>query len=617
MAMHGNPSQIEPMELPVDGNPRMGPIHRSPYAEAEASDPRMVSPFDVFSAAAEKFPNKRMLGRRETVNGEPGEYKWKTFEELFNTVLKVGNAIRGCGIKEEGRCGIYGANSPEWFISMQACNAHRICAVPLYHTLGAEAVQSIIRDSKVALALVEEKNIPELLRTLPATKSYLRTIASFGKVTSQQKEEAVKFRVVLYSWDKFLSLGKDKHFDLPVRKETDISSIVYTSGTTGDAKGVMISNKGIVISIAGLKRTLESVNQPLTEQDVYLSSYPLAHISGRVFAEVLVSSGASVGFPHGGVASLVEDIAELKPTILHAGPWELYIIYSGLQQKIALEGIIIRVIFGLAYPFKLANLYPYDFILCDLHLVKQGLGGNVRLIICEGAPLASNVAKFLRVVLHSDVLQTYGLTETCGSIFVSTPDKLKMPGTVGSLVPNVDVCLKSVPEMGYDALSSTPHGEVCIRGDTLFLAYLNREDLTRKAFDDGWFQTGDIGECQADGSLKIIGQKKNIFKLPEQGYVAPEYLECIYGADPYIDLIWVYGNSFESFLVAVINPNKQAVEKWAEQAGISRDFDALCENPKVKEYFLGELAKIAKEKKLEGFEFIKAVHLDPVPFDIE
>ncbi|KAK9275449.1 hypothetical protein L1049_022715 [Liquidambar formosana] len=131
------------------------------------------------------------------------------------------------------------------------------------------------------------------------------------------------------------------------------------------------------------------------------------------------------------------------------------------------------------------------------------------------------------------------------------------------------------------------------------------------------FASGDIGEWQPDGSMKIIDRKKNIFKLSQGEYVAVENLENIYGLCSDIDSIWIYGNSFESFLVAIINPNEQALERWAEENGVSGDFDSLCENPKAKEYFLGELKKIGKEKKLKGFEFMKAVHLDPVPFDMD
>uniref|UniRef100_A0A0A9ETP3 Uncharacterized protein n=1 Tax=Arundo donax TaxID=35708 RepID=A0A0A9ETP3_ARUDO len=194
---------------------------------------------------------------------------------------------------------------------------------------------------------------------------------------------------------------------------------------------------------------------------------------------------------------------------------------------------------------------------------------------------------------------------------------MSMIGTVGPPVPNIDVRLESVPEMDYDALASRARGEICIRGETLFSGYYKREDLTKEVFVDGWFHTGDIGEWQPDGSMKIIDRKKNIFKLSQGEYVAVENLENIYGLVSAIDSIWVYGNSFESFLVSVINPNKEALESWAAANGIDGDFEALCQNPKAKEYFLGELSRIGKEKKLKGFEFIKDVHLEPVLFDMD
>ncbi|KAK6137291.1 hypothetical protein DH2020_028963 [Rehmannia glutinosa] len=662
--------EVEPSKPAKDGKPSIGPAYRSIFAKDgfPAPIPGLDSCWDIFRLSVEKYPNNRMLGRPDIVDGKPGKYLWMTYKEVYDIVMKVGNSIRSCGIEEGGRCGIYGANSPEWIMSMEACNAHGLYCVPLYDTLGAGAIEFIICHAEVALAFVEEKKISELLKTFPNASTHLKTIVSFGKVNSQQKEEAEKFGVAIYSWDEFLSLGENKHYDLPVKKKTDICTIMYTSGTTGDPKGVMISNNSIVTLIAGVKCLLGSVNESLTVNDVYLSYLPLAHIFDRVIEECFINHGASIGFWRGDVKLLVEDIGVLKPTIFCAVPRVLDRIYSGLQQKISSGGFIKHTMFNLAYSLKFDGHYSGM-----LFQVKQGLGGNVRVILSGAAPLASHVEEFLRVVSCSYVLQGYGLTETCAGTFVTIPDELAQLGTVGPPVPNVDVCLESVPEMGYDACSRTPRGEVCIRGDTLFSGYYKREDLTKEVFVDGWFHTGDIGEWQADGSLKIIDRKKNIFKLSQGEYVAVENLENVYGRVPDIDSIWVYGNSFESFLVAIINPNQQAVERWAEQNGISGDFNALCENPKVKEYFLGELARIAKENKvssslacyflyhlssqsvplvasvlwevvestrsccsnckklfnissnlpiivflqLKGFEFIRAVHLDPVPFDME
>jgi len=619
--------EVEPAIDGKDGKPSMGPVYRSVFAKDGFPPPidGLDSCWDVFRLSVEKYPDNRMLGTRELVNGKHGPYVWLTYKQVYDKVIRVGNAIRACGVEPGGRCGIYGANCAEWVMSMEACNAHGLYCVPLYDTLGAGAVEFIICHAEVRIAFVEEKKIPELLKTFPAAGEYLKTIVSFGKVTPEQREQVGNFGVVMHSWDEFLSLGDDKHFDLPLKKKSDICTIMYTSGTTGDPKGVLISNNSIVTLIAGVRRLLGSANESLGTNDVYLSFLPLAHIFDRVIEECFINHGASIGFWRGDVKLLIEDIGELKPTIFCAVPRVLDRIYSGLQQKIAAGGFLTRNLFNLAYSYKLHNMkagskHSEASPLSDkivFSKVKQGLGGNVRIILSGAAPLAPHVEAYLKVVACSHVLQGYGLTETCAGTFVSLPNEMDMLGTVGPPVPNLDARLESVPEMNYDALSSKPQGEICIRGDVLFSGYYKREDLTKEVLVDGWFHTGDIGEWQPDGSMKIIDRKKNIFKLSQGEYVAVENLENVYGLVSDIDAVWIYGNSFESCLVAVVNPNKQAIERYAETHNISADFESLCENPQIKEYILGELARIGKEKKLKGFEFVKAVHLDPVPFDME
>ncbi|KAK1284847.1 Long chain acyl-CoA synthetase 4 [Acorus calamus] len=532
--------EVEKAEPEREGKPSAGPAYRSLFAKDGFPQPveGMETCWDVFRMSVERCPENRMLGRREVVNGKPGGYIWMTYKQVYDVVMRLGNSIRSCGVSQGGRCGIYGANCTEWIMSMEACNAHGIYCVPLYDTLGmqrfanmwadislgAGAVEFIICHAEVSIAFVEEKKIAEVLKTCPKSTEFLKTLVSFGKVAPEQKEEAEKFGLAIYSWDEFLTLGDNQQFDLPVTKKDGISTIMYTSGTTGDPKGVLISHESIITLIAGVKQLLSSVNEQLDFKDVYLSYLPLAHIFDRVIEELFISIGASIGFWRG---------------------------------------------------------------------VKQGLGGNVRLILSGAAPLATHVEAFLRVVACCHVVQGYGLTETCAGTFVSLPNEPSMLGTVGPPVPNVDVRLESVPEMGYDALSNVPRGEICVKGNTLFSGYYKREDLTKEVMDDGWFHTGDIGEWQPNGSLKIIDRKKNIFKLSQGEYVAVENLENIYG------------------LVSAID------SRWAEENGESGDFTSLCENPKAKAYILGELTKIAKEKKLKGFEVIKAVHLDPLPFDME
>ncbi|XP_050227208.1 long chain acyl-CoA synthetase 4-like [Mercurialis annua] len=620
-------AQVENAKEAHDGKPSVGPVYRSSFAKDgfPSPPPGMDSCWDVFRLSVEKYPNNPMFGTREIVDGKAGKYVWQTYKEVYDLVIKVGNAIRSCGVNQGEKCGIYGANCAEWIMSMEACNAHGLYCVPLYDTLGANAVEYIICHSEVSIVFVEEKKISELLKTFPNAAQYIKTIVSFGIIAPEQREELVKFGVAAYSWEEFLKLGENNQYELPEKKSSDICTIMYTSGTTGDPKGVLISNENIVTFIAGVKRLLESVNEQLTSKDVYLSYLPLAHIFDRVIEELFISHGASIGFWRGDVKLLIEDISELKPTIFCAVPRVLDRIHTGLTQKISSGGFLKNKLFNLAYAYKLKCLkkgepHATASPICDkvvFDKVKQGLGGKVRLILSGAAPLAIHVEAFLRVVSCAHVLQGYGLTETCAGTFVSLPNNMGMLGTVGPPVPNVDVCLKSVPDMNYDALSSTPRGEVCVRGKPVFSGYYKREDLTKEVLIDGWFHTGDIGEWQPDGSLKIIDRKKNIFKLSQGEYVAVENLENIYGLAYGVDSIWVYGNSFESFLIAVVNPNVQALEHWAQENGVTGDIDSICKNAKAKEYIIGELTKIGKEKKLKGFELIKAVHLDAEPFDIE
>ncbi|KAJ3694615.1 hypothetical protein LUZ60_010095 [Juncus effusus] len=620
--------EVEKSREGINGEPSVGPAYRSVFAKDgfPSLKPGLESCWDIFRVSVEENPKNQMLGRHENIDGKAGEYVWQTYAEVYDIVIKVGASIRSSGVAKGGRCGIYGANCPEWVISMEACNAHGIYCVPLYDTLGSHAVEFIIKHAEIQIVIVEEKKIGELLNTLPNTTStFIKTIVSFGNVTHEQKEEVEKYGLSIYPWDEFLLLGNGQQYELPIKTKTDICTIMYTSGTTGDPKGVMMSNESILSIIAGVDLHLQCIHEKMNSSDVYMSYLPLAHIFDRVMEELFIYNGSSIGFWRGDVKLLFEDIKVLKPTFFCAVPRVLDRIYSGMQEKISSSGFIKKTLFNLAFAYKFRNMkkgYKHEeaspfFDKLVFSKVKEGMGGNIRVILSGAAPLAPHVESFLRVIMCCQVLQGYGLTETCAGSFVNQPNDLAMLGTVGPPVPNIDVRLDSVPEMGYDALSSVPRGEICIRGKTLFTGYHKREDLTKEALIDGWFHTGDIGEWQADGSLKMIDRRKNIFKLSQGEYVAVENLENIYGFAPTVDMIWIYGNSFKSYLVAVVNPNQQAIENWAEQNGVTGDFSAICSNSRAKEFILSELAKVAKTNKLKGFEYIKMVHLDPLPFDME
>nr|XP_043628375.1 long chain acyl-CoA synthetase 4-like [Erigeron canadensis] len=642
--------EIEKAKEANGTRPSVGPVYRNVLAKHgfRPITNGLNSCWDVFRSSVEKHPNNPMLGEREMIihhhhhhaNKEQveaeaaaaGKYVWLTYKQVYDTVLNLADSMltRG-GVTKGARCGIYGINCTKWVLTMQACNALALHCVPLYDTLGAGAVKYIICHAEVSIVFAQETKISEVLKTFPDTGKYLKTLVSFGTITNEQKLVAEKCGLEVFSWEEFLHLETNKERDivnndqLPLKMRSDICTIMYTSGTTGEPKGVVITNESILSILSGVHHHLESMSEEFRVSDVFFSYLPLAHIFDRVIEELFISTGASIGFWRGDIKLLIDDLKELKPTVFCAVPRVLDRIYSGLVEKISSSGFLKQSLFNIAYTYKLHNMgkgYKHEeaaptFDKIIFSKVKEGLGGNMRLILSGAAPLSTSVETFLRVVTCAHVLQGYGLTETCAGSFVAQPNEISMTGTVGPPLPNVDVCLISVPEMGYDALAGAPRGEILLRGNSLFSGYYKREDLTKEAFVDGWFHTGDIGEWQPDGSMKIIDRKKNIFKLSQGEYVSVENLEAIFSLVSCIDTIWIYGNSFESFLVAVVNPNKESLECWATENGVPGDFCSICENPKTNAYILQQLTNIAKEKKLKGFEFIKAVHVDPIPFDMD
>ncbi|MQL69969.1 hypothetical protein Taro_002258 [Colocasia esculenta] len=466
--------------------------------------------------------------------------------------------------------------------------------------------------------------ISSMLTCLPKCAEHLKTIVSFGKVTNAQENEAAQIGASCFSWEDFASSAKTS-FRLPSKNMDDICTIMYTSGTTGDPKGVRLTNGAILGEVITTEHLFLETDKAVSEQDSYFSFLPLAHVFDQIMESYCIYKGASVGFWQGDVRYLMDDIQELKPTVFCGVPRVYDRIYTSIHEKFSSAGALTKRLFQYAYDYKLTNLKKgmkqdeasplFDKLI--FNKIKQVFGGRVRILISGAAPLPSNVEEFLRVASCSIVIQGYGLTESCAGCFTSIANVFSMMGTVGVPMSTIEARLESVPEMGYDALSAVPRGEICLRGKSLFSGYHKRPDLTDDVLKDGWFHTGDIGEWQPNGAMKIIDRKKNIFKLSQGEYIAVEYIESAYSRCPLITSIWVYGNSFESFLVGVVVPERKPVEDWAAANDVAGNFESLCKNPKARAYILEELNKTARVGQLKGFEMLKAVHLEPIPFNME
>uniref|UniRef100_A0A2P2M446 Long-chain-fatty-acid--CoA ligase n=3 Tax=Rhizophora mucronata TaxID=61149 RepID=A0A2P2M446_RHIMU len=618
--------KVEESRPATNEKPSAGPVYRSIYAKDGLLEvpPGLESPWQFFSDTAQKNPNNRMLGRRQVTDSKAGPYAWLTYGEVYDSAMRIGSAMRSRGVNPGDRCGIYGSNCPEWIIAMEACNSQAVTYVPLYDTLGANAVEFIINHAEVSIAFVQENKLSAILSCLPQCSSNLKIIVSFGNVSSKQKNEAEELSVSCFSWEDFSQLGS-LNCELPPKKRTNICTIMYTSGTTGEPKGVILTNAGIMAEVLSVDHLLFLTDKGAGEDDSYFSFLPLAHVYDQIIETYCIYKGASIGFWRGDIRYLIEDIQEVKPSIFCGVPRVYDRLYNGTISKISSGGVLMKKLFDFAYNYKLGNLekgLPQEsaapfFDRLVFNKTKQVLGGRVRILLSGAAPLSRHVEEFLRVISCSTLSQGYGLTESCGGCLTSIGNVYPMIGTVGVPMTTIEVRLESVPEMGYDALSSVPRGEICLRGNTLFSGYHKREDLTKEVMIDGWFHTGDIGELQPNGAVKIIDRKKNIFKLSQGEYVAVESLENTYSRCPLIASVWVYGNSFESFLVAVVVPDKQALEEWAANQNVTDDYKSLCKNPKARKYILDELNGTGQKHQLKGFEMLKAVHLEPLPFDME
>ncbi|KGN61759.1 long chain acyl-CoA synthetase 2 [Cucumis sativus] len=609
------------------GRPSAGPVYRSIYAKdglLQLPD-ELQSPWQFFSDSVKRNPGNPMLGRRQT-NGDSkaGSYVWLTYQEAYDAAIRMGSAIRKRGVNSGDRCGIYGSNCPEWIISMEACNSQAITYVPLYDTLGANAVEFIINHAEVSIAFVQENKLASIFSCLPRCSNQLKTIVSFTNVSSVLKKEAEELGVSCFSWEEFCQLGS-LDCELPSKQKTDICTIMYTSGTTGEPKGVILNNTAVMAEVLSVEHLLLLTDKVATEEDSYFSFLPLAHVYDQIMETYCIYKGSSIGFWRGDIRFLLDDIQELKPTIFSGVPRVYDRIYSGILNKVSSGGSLRKMLFDYAYIYKLGYLKKgllqekaaplLDKLVFDK--IKEAFGGRVRLFLSGAAPLPRHVEEFLRVTSCATLSQGYGLTESCGGCFTSIANVFTMMGTVGVPVTTIEARLESVPDMGYDALATTPRGEICLRGSTLFSGYHKRQDLTGEVLIDGWFHTGDIGEWQPDGSMKIIDRKKNIFKLSQGEYVAVENIENIFLQCSLITSIWVYGNSFESFLVGVAVPDQKALEDWAQNHNMTGDFKSLCENLKARKYILDELNSNGQKHHLRGFELLKAIHLEPYPFDME
>ncbi|XP_047466026.1 long-chain-fatty-acid--CoA ligase 5 isoform X2 [Mugil cephalus] len=574
--------------------------------------------YEVFQRGLRVSGNGPCLGYRKP--GRP--YQWLKYKQVSDRAEHLGSALLHKGLKpnSETFIGIFAQNRPEWIIGELACYTYSMVAVPLYDTLGPEALVFIIDRAEISTVLCDnQKKAETLLQNREKGQTpVLKTIVIMDTFDLELVNRGAKCEVDIVSLQDMEALGKS-NLQKPIPpKPEDLSIICFTSGTTGNPKGAMLTHENVVSDAAGVLKSIESSIVPCT-QDVSISFLPLAHMFERVVQTALYGAGGRVGFFQGDIRLLPDDMKTLQPTVFPVVPRLLNRVYDKVQS--GAKSPVKKWLLNFAVERKLAEVKDgiirnnslWDKLI--FHKVQETLGGRVRLMVTGAAPISPSVLNFLRAALGCQIFEAYGQTEcTAGCTFTMPGDATS--GHVGVPMPCNFVKLVDVEEMNYFA--SNGEGEVCIKGRNVFKGYLKDPEKTQEALDnDGWLHTGDIGKWLPSGVLKIIDRKKNIFKLAQGEYIAPEKIENVYVRSEPVAQVFVHGDSLQSCLVAIVVPDPDVLPGFAKRLGCQGSIEELCKNNEVKKAVIADMTKLGREAGLKSFEQVKDVYLHPEQFTIE
>jgi len=562
--------------------------------------PKVDSLYKQFVLSVGKFATNPCMGKRALLeDGKAGPFEWMSYAECLDKINKIGSGMASLGIGKGDSFGLYAANSIEWACCGLGGFSVGATLVPVYDTLGDNIVQYEVNHATVKIMFVEAKKLGSVLSVLKECPS-LTTIVQFEPLGAKPE---LPEGVTLMDLATLEAAGAAQPKEPTPAAGEDVALIMYTSGTTGDPKGVCLTQSAITIA-ASYCGGLE-----LFPTDAYLSYLPLAHIFETVVEHGMWSAGARVGYFGGNIKLLLEDVAALQPTVFVGVPRVYQRVYDKALAGINAKSPTVSSVLLWALEKEMAAVREGSHTIWNTlfkKIFRKVMGGNVRIMLSGAAPLPSHVQDFLLATMGCSVIQGYGMTENCANCTLQHPAEFHA-GNVGPPMPTCEVKLKDVPEMNYTSSSSPPCGEVLMRGGTVFSHYHKNPTATAETIDsDGWLQTGDIGRWNPDGTLSIIDRKKNIFKLAQGEYVAAEKIEMALGKSAFIGQIWVYGNSYFPMLVAVVVPDFEALMPHAKAQGWKADDKAaLAASPEVKKLMLDEVAKFSKEAKLKSFEVPK------------
>ena len=484
-----------------------------------------------------------------------------------------------------------------------------------YDTLGEEGLKHSLIQTKAEAIYCDPHLLPTILKPLQAANNVKYVIYNDDGEVKQENISKLKSALdylTIISFEELRKLGEENPVDPVPPDPEDLCCIMYTSGSTGVPKGVPILHKSVLASIAGVTTI---IGQYIGPGDRLLTYLPLAHILEFVFENACLFWGGTMGYGNpktlsdNSMRNSVGDIREFKPTILVGVPavWES--VKKGVIGKVNQGSPIVRSLFWGALStksFLMSWGLPGSGVLDAVVFkkIKEATGGQLRVCMNGGGPIAKDTQRFISMAI-TPMLGGYGLTETTAMGALMDP-KHWTDDAVGDIPSSIEIKLVDFPDAGYFTASKQPQGEVWIRGTPVMSGYYENEKETKEAMtDDGWFKTGDIGEFDRNGQLKIIDRKKNLVKTLNGEYIALEKLESTYRSNPLVGNICVYADSNKNKPVAIIVPAEPALKKVAQENGIEGNgLEDLTHNKKLNEIVYGQILSTGKAGGLQGIEML-------------
>ena len=559
---------------------------------------------------AEKYGEKIALKYRDYETSQWIPVTWNKFSQ---TVRQVANSLLSLGVEVQENIGVFSQNKPECLYMDFGSYADRVVTIPLYATSSPSQVQYIINDAQIRYLFVGEQFQYDAAFCVFGLCKSLQRIIIFDRTVQKDSRDQTS----IY-FDEFLKQGEGLPYNDEVERRTaevssdDIANILYTSGTTGEPKGVMLMHYNYMEAF----RTHEIRIPSLTDQDVSMNFLPLTHIFERGWTYVCLQRGALVCInlrPQ----DIQTTIKEIRPTVMCGVPrfWEK--VYQGVQERIEqetglkkammLDAIRVGRAHNLDY-LRLGKTPPlmlhlkYKFYEKTVYaLLKKTIGiENGTFFPTAGAAVSNEVCEFVHSV-GINMVVGYGLTESTATVSCFTPRNFVL-GSVGEMMPDLEVKIGE-------------NNEVLLRGKTITPGYYKKAEATAEAIDaDGWFHTGDAGRLEGR-TLYLTDRIKDLFKTSNGKYIAPQAIESRLGEDKYIEQVAVIGDQ-RKYVTAIIIPAFEALKEYARRKHISfESLEDLVQNAEIIRFIAERIERL--QKGLAGFEKIKRFTLLPHEFTID